>query len=53
MSDYRVVAAHSIEALEERVRALLTEGWVVQGGVAHAMGGFYQAMTRPAPDAPA
>ena len=52
MGDYTVATGKSIDALKENVKALLEEGWAVQGGIciAHCetqgKSAFYQAMIK-------
>jgi hypothetical protein len=46
---YRIVKNTTVEGLENRVNALVEEGYVPQGGVNSSQGGYQQAMWK-APD---
>lgn len=43
---YQVVSSAKIENLEEKVNALLKDGWRVQGGFCRSSGNDYQAMVK-------
>jgi hypothetical protein len=41
---YIILEGDTMEALEAEVETFLSEGWMLQGGVAVDQGKFYQAM---------
>ena len=49
--NYQVIRSQSLEAVEEKVNALILKGWSPTGGIYVETIGtvFSQAMTRPAP----
>lgn len=46
---YRVVHAADVQSLVQRVTRAQRDGWIVTGGLVHALGAFYQAMVRGIP----